>query len=295
MASKKTGSSRKKTAAKKKTSHYPVVRGAQLEISTGLPGTLSQKVVYVDRELSKMNRRLYRHARNYQVKVDLHPDATGKYQVFALRDDWAVSKGLQMAYQMYLETTSEERAVTNSARWEDFRTELGISADQFVATFHDGISTQPLITGEFELSRVQDDAGVDRTFTWDDTPTATQFGILTEYDKAGNAERTPTNATGDVPYRVLNDELRQQTAADLQNKGNSPPYDTFGVNAGGPFVNVGNLGAFAGSQRLSTGFFNAPCGFVLIVAPAASDQGTSVMFEVKAGDYKGVHAPSMLE
>lgn len=295
MASKKGMRTTKKTGAKKKTSHYPVVRGAQLEIASGLPGTLTQKVVHVDQELSKLNRRLYRHARYYQAKVDLHPDAQGNYLVFALRDDWAVQKGLQVAYHNYVNETKEERAVTQGARWEDFRTYLGLSADQLVSTLHDGIGTQPLTSGEFSLSRVTDSAGVARTFTWDDTPGATEYSILAEYDKAGNAIREPTIATNQAPYAGLNDELKDQTAVDLQNRGEQPPYDANGVNAGGPFVCVGVLGTSAGSQRLSTGFFTAPCGFILIVAPTAADQGTDILFEVKAGDYKGVHAPSMME
>lgn len=285
-----------KRSTKKNARHYPVVRGGQLEIATGNPGTVTQKVVFVDRELSKANRRLMRHARYYSAKIDLHPDATGVYKVFALRDDWAVQKGLQLAFQMYQESTKEERALGQVARWEDFRTRFPFTADQLVSTFHDGtLASIPLASGEFVESRVTDDAGVIKAFSWG-AATASAYSILGEYDKVGNAQESPDSGTGSVPYAGMNDELKDQTVADLESLGDLPPYSQNTVNANGMFVQVGVLSAgTAGVQRLSTGFFTAPCGIVVIEAPTPGDEGTKLIYEVKAGDYKGVHAPSMLE
>ena len=82
---------------------------------------------------------------------------------------------------------------------------------------------------------------------------------------------------------------------DLQNDGNNPPYDA-ASNASDPFVYVGTIGAVAsGQQRHSTGFFDAPCGIVVITTSAPSAINSTLSFEVQAGDYKGVNAPSMLE
>ena len=44
---------------------------------------------------------------------------------------------------------------------------------------------------------------------------------------------------------------------------------------------------------MSTGYFTAPCGFVVIYS--TSGNVGNLTFEVKSGDYKGVHAPSMIE
>lgn len=279
--------------------HYPVVRHAQLEISTGLPGTQVGKLVQIDRELSKLNRRLYRQGRYYRAKIDLHPDATGNYLVFALRDDWAVQKAYQMAYAQYQKNTADERASLGNkqlARWEDFRVQVGgFNFDTLVSTLFDGTATVPLTSGTFDLAHVVDANDVRRSFTWSNTPTAGQYGLLVEYDKAGNAQITPQSSANLAPYVDIDSEVNDQTAADLQLDNREPPYDQGGVNANGEFVCVGVLGNAAGSQRLSTGFFTAPCGFVLIVAPTAADQGTDLLFEVQGGDYKGVNAPSMLE
>ena len=92
-------------AAKKSKTHYPVVRGSPIA-SGGAANTL----VDMARNLSVLNRRLYRYGRNYNVKVDVRHDYAGPaIEVFALRDDWAVQKAFQMAYQVYLDNVMEER------------------------------------------------------------------------------------------------------------------------------------------------------------------------------------------
>jgi hypothetical protein len=79
----------------------------------------------------------------------------------------------------------------------------------------------------------------------------------------------------------------------LQGAADNPPYDKNGVNAPTPWVKIAELGATGGAQRLSTGYFTAPCGFVVIYS--TSGNVGNLTFEVKSGDYKGVHAPSMIE
>jgi len=81
----------------------------------------------------------------------------------------------------------------------------------------------------------------------------------------------------------------------LQQDGNNPPYSV--TSDSDPYVKVASLyfrpGA-TGMQRLSTGFFDAPCGiFVLKMNNALSND--SVKLTVKAGDYKGVAASKMCQ
>ena len=111
--------------AKKKSRHYPVVTKSPLS-----NGAAANTLVDTARCLSVMNRRLYRFGRNYEVKIDLRNDHVGQVQVFALRDDWAVQKAFQMAYQEYLDNTMQERENLSSnmiARWEDFRVRDGLT------------------------------------------------------------------------------------------------------------------------------------------------------------------------
>ena len=236
--------------------------------------------------------------RYYKVKIDVDQQATGNYEVFALRDDWAVQKAYQMAYKMYLENTADERerlASSQIARWEDFRVDHGLTGNELVPVVHNILTSGGnLVGGEFELSNVVDSTDTQRSFTRG-TPSATEYGLLQEFDKAGNQQVTPSNLVSGGPYENINSEVNTQTMDDLQGDGNTPPYDTTIVNASFPFVRIATLGAAAGAQRLSTGYFTAPCGIVIVVGSGSNWNSNNLMFEVAKGDYKGVHAPSMLE
>ena len=278
--------------------HYPVVRTANLANISGVPQ--NDRLIQVDRHLAKLNRRLYRMGRYYQLKIDIDPTFAGDFEVFALRDDWAVQKAFQMAYKAYMDNTSEERKQLGSgqvARWSDFRVSTGVTgADQTVPLLYDGAGTPVTLTaGEFDFAQVADDAGTLRTFTWGASG-ASSYSILEEYDKAGNAQANPQSTSADMPYAGLDTEMDSNVAAELQTDNNLPPYDQAGVNAASPWVKICELGSAAsGVQRLSTGYFTVPCGIVVLRGVGAASNDALISFTAKSGDYKGVHAPSMLE
>jgi hypothetical protein len=119
--------------------------------------------------------------------------------------------------------------------------------------------------------------------------------MLAEYDLAGNAQTTPSSVPAAGPYEDINTEVNAETMDDLQGDNNSPPYDQTSVAANTPWVKVAELGLQSSAQKLSTGYFTAPCGIVVIRGVGAASNDAKLSFTVKAGDYKGVHAPSMLE
>ena len=98
-----------------------------------------------------------------------------------------------------------------------------------------------------------------------------------------------------MPYDDLMADDDAAMAEALQVRGNAPPYDADGVLQASPWIKVGTL-TTGSSQKLSTGYFNAPCGFVILKPSGTPNvpEG-SLQWTVKAGDYKGVHAPSLLE
>lgn len=297
MASKKSTTRKNKKSAAKK--HYPVVRESFLG---SVDENAAVRILDTARALSVLNRRLYRYARVYPVSISMRPQATQQVDVYALRDDWAVHAGLKMAYQQYLKNTADERKNlgTQVARWEDFRVDDGIAGphNTLLPKLHDPTFTGAgtlLSQGEFALSNVVDQANVKRIFTWG-TPGGGAYGILQEYDKSGNAQGDPSAPTLDAPYVDIDSEVNEGTHDDLQADGNLPPYDQSGVNAGTPWVKIASLGAgAAGQQRLSTGFFNAPCGLVVLVGNGLDWDSDQMMFEVQKGEYKGVGGKSLLE
>lgn len=287
--------------AKKNSRYYPVVKQAPISA-----GASANTLVDGARFLSVLNRRLYRFGRNYSMKVDVRPDYAGSaIEVFVLRDDWAVQKAFQMAYQHYLDNTADERetmANTQVARWEDFRVQDGLilAGGKNIAypVLHtDSAGAVPLTAGEFVDSKVVDNAGTQRTFTWG-APGATQYGVLQEYDKAGNSSQDPSSFVSGVngPYADIDATKDAATYDNLEDDGNQPPYDRDGVNTLSPWVRIAVLGSSAaGVQRLSSGFFTAPCGLILLKGFTETSEAYSVEIEAKSGDYKGVHAPSMIE
>jgi hypothetical protein len=289
-------------AKNRKDEHYPVVREGRMQF-TG-PFVVPQVEVNIEQYLSKVNRRLYRQSRSYTMKIDIDATAGQTYNVYALSDSWMNERALKMAYAMYLENSEDERdrlKGTQVARWEDFRVVSGTNYQklnplQFTLPGSGPPSPVELATGEFINTMVVDAAGVNKGFTWG-ASSSSRYSILEEYDKAGNAQTSPSTSTGDVPYDDLMADDNAVMATALQTFGNSPPYDATGVSADRTWVNVGTLSAGA-AQRLTTGFFKAPCGIVLITAGAAGDEIVAtgpLSWTVKAGDYKGVHAPSLLE
>jgi hypothetical protein len=287
--------------ARTKDKHYSVVRSGRLFRQS--PDPIGPKVeVAFEQLLSKTNRRLYRQSRFYTVKLDLDPNATRSIDIFALADSWMVERALQMGYDMYLENSAAARDRLKNgqlARWEDYRviSGAGITIVNPMQYAQDGTPDE-LTGGEFSITEVEDAAGVTKTFSWGPS-FSTRYGLLEEYDKAGNASTSPTVSTGDMPYDDLMADDSAAMGQDLQDRGNQPPYDANGVNATKTWVKIATLDAASTAQKLSTGFFTAPCGIVLIadhldpaVQPVAE---ADIQWTVKAGDYKGVHAPSILE
>jgi len=284
-------------AQKRKDEHYPVVRKGRVSRQT--PAVNPNVQVMLGDFLSKTNRRLYRQSRNYVAKIDLDAAAVQPIDVYVLNDSWMTERALKMAFDMYMLNSQDERdrlKENSIARWEDFRVTSGITADfADPAQFNNSLVLTRLTAGEFPDTRVFDAAGAGKFFTWG-AATVSRYSIPEEYDKAGNAQASPQTSTNDVPYDDLMADDDAAMAADLQNLGNLPPYDSNGVNGDRQWVKVASL-ATGATQRLSTGFFNAPCGIIVLAAPNLTDivNANTLSWEVKAGDYKGVHAPSMVE
>ena len=296
MAAKKANT-KKRTTSKKKASYYPTVRGSKLGHQFA---ALNIRVLHVDRALSRLNRRLYRQSKYYSVKIDLDNDDANQYKVFALRDDWAVQKSYQLARRAYLDNIKEEQAMIGKdmvARWDDFRVLTGLNHQEIYPVLHDEtLNPTALVGGEFEDSGVVDSSNNTKLFTWGPASAST-YSILAEYDTAGNAQGSPESPLTTTPYSDLNTEVNDTTVQRLTQRGNDPPYDKDGVNGTRPWVEIATLGGTGGVQKLSTGYFCAPCGIVVIQRADGNLNWVpeNLSFEVKAGDYKGVHAPSMLE
>ena len=279
-----------------KADYYPVQRHVNLRSSAT---EADYYVLDVARNLSVVNHRLYRQGKTYNVKVDLNPGASATtYSVFALVDTWYIQKAWQLAKATYDRSTADERALmskNNIARWEDFRVDAGLSGHaggQLIpAPFSNAMASAADTAGEFELSRITlADGTTQRTFSWG--ADATAFNIITEYDASGNTDFSPSTLPSSQPYDETDGDVSADQISDLAAIGNAPPYDASAFNSR-VWVRVGVLDA-GPDGKLSTGYFHAPCGLV-VVQPAAASTAitTQLSLTVQAGDYKGVKAMNM--
>jgi len=280
---------------RKNSKRYPVQRELSVKSPSPVP---ANSFVDTAALMSQTNHRLYRQSRYYEVSISIDANVADgtTVDVYALADTWMVQKALEMAKTAWDESNAEEKMMLNGrvARWNDFRVETGLTGFGGLESvnFLKGTLASTAITGgEFVNSQVVDQLGTTKTFTWGG-PTATKYSIIEEYDASGNTDQDPSApATG--PYNGLLPNLEAGAAAALQNDGNNPPYNRIDIGQA-IWVKMGTLHLAPGRQRLSTGFFTAPCGFVAMTGTGFLDN-PDIQVTVKSGDYKGVHAPSMLE
>lgn len=284
-----------------KADYFPVVRS--MTVASGGSVVGRNQLLDVGRMLSVFNHRLYRQGKRYHVKVDFtnasgdaNADAPRQIEVFALADTWMNQKAWQMARGMYEDAMADERSTMGegqSARWEDFRVNAGVPGLHIMQPYRYDVSLNgaPDAAGEFVNSQVIRADGTAMTFTYGASGGNT-YGILEEYDKYDNT--AVVNATNDGAYANLMNENDEAAADLLKTSGDQPPYDRNSINTS-PFVKVATLTRDQmGSQRLSTGFFAAPCGLVIIRTSNNNHTLTDELtLTVKAGDYKGVSADNM--
>lgn len=298
---------------KKPLEFFPIARKCELQFLGAVP----QATGYGDAGaiLSRLNNRLYRYGKLYDIKLDLSAAATPGtvFSVYSLSNTWYVQKAFEEAMDNYDMAYADEVSninKTNIARWRDFRIRYGSSASYGGAAgaiqaaypvVHNvpntpGAPGNGITSGQFADSVVEDSAGNTKRFTWGPASNSNQYNVMEEYDLAGNQERSPDIGTGDMPYETLLADSSTVEASALQTDGQDPPYGATAFP--NVWVKVGELTVgTAGQTKLSTGFFTAPCGLFVIESSGGNvsgDLGDNLTIEVKAGDYKGVRAHNMM-
>lgn len=304
MARRSTTSHAKKNVAndpsyrKLKGDYYPVVRSFEI----GTQGNCDHMIGDVGQCLSKVNHRLYRQGKTYSIKLDLSANASaGVYEVYALMDSWFIMKAWQMARATYLKATADERKQmgTSTARWEDFRVATGLTlANQVVAEpllYSDTGAGVRFTIGEFVNSEVfLESDGTSRVFSFGQGDAFT-FGMLEEYDRTNDVDDDPQGTTSSTEaYAGVDSDVDGSQRAALGNSGNDAPYNSTAM-PGAVWVKVAELRNDSPNvAKLSTGFFNAPCGLFYVKPPTPTFTfDNEISLTVQAGDYKGVKAHNL--
>lgn len=306
MATRYTKKARKEDPSYKryKPAYYPVQRTFQIGPITQGPYAPVPWFLSIPRGLSEMNHRLYRRSYTYTAKIDIDNDASvdgNTVDVYVLANTWYVANAIGAARAAYDRALEEERASLNSdqqARWMDFIPSNGVSS-QLLGAFAspDATAQTARDNGEHVNSRVVDANGNTKEFILRGGSSLGAWDIFEEYDKAGNPDTSP-DSSGGGSYGGLKSDYNATERTHVEQDGDQPPYGASfsGVAGGNIFVKVATLNLNGtGSQRLSTGFFDAPLGYVWLSGVGSTFPSGKISCTVKAGDYKGTHALSLTE
>ena len=276
-----------------------------MQIGQAAPVIGDTRVSVAD-NLSRMNHRLYRQGMTYSVKVNLEPTSTQTVDVYALNPNWIFSAAWKKAYEVYLNATAEERDVAKkagiAAKWHDFR--VGIAAAGTGAglplIYTENRASQLLSDGDFSGSIVgsPDSPSGEKAFTAVGAPSTTAYNIFDQFALSYRPDVGVTDIEVEtaVPYDGLTGEsdLNALEFENEQDNGNLPPYSTGVPQTSAPFIKIAQLQVGTGTEasgRLTTGFFDAPLGLIILENYAPTDtDNADIIVECQAGDYKGVKA-----
>ena len=311
---------RKKSTASKQT---PAVRHLRYDlVNSENPGTETSHFIDIARDLSRLNRRLYRQGRSYHVKritvVSTNtfgaanpPQNAGRISVSAAPNSWvargAHSRGLKTFNLMNKEATHN---LTNdvSGKWSDFKVYL--SNDHFTNGNAVPIDNggNGATTGEWTYSSYISPDGTTSSDTFRihllgptlGLPGALNaVGLIQSFgDTRATVDYDQPNVPGDASDDPLLNVFDYGTTIDevvnqLEAANDSPPYDLDDYPGGDtlmPKPIVMSETSIPDGRGVMSGF-EALCGLleVEITSPIASDT-YSVLVEISAGNYRGIKA-----
>ncbi len=292
-----------KKSTKKVKRHYPCQRTIQLRDLDTNPGIAGGRLLRGANLLSGANRRLYREARLYNMKLDIEPGtalASAGVSVYVLRDTWDLHGAYKMAMQKFYNAMKEELTAAGArGRWHDFRVLPDFQGPELAGVVNAPSGGSPSMTDsdvfqETDISAVVDQSGAGRTFSLSaQTTTSTQYGIMSEWSFSDRINDDPASASVNLAYDGLDPGQDEANYDAIRTQGNTPPYDTDAPLS--QWRRVGTIRETAsGVSKLSTGYFEAPLGIVVLISSifTADKQSYSLHATFQKGDYKGVNAPA---
>lgn len=320
---------RSKKSRAKKNSHSPSVRHLRYQLTANQAET--SHFIDLARDLSLVNRRLYRQGKHYFVKkitVTSRNSNNGLVSVSAAPTSWIVSAAWKKAFRLWNSMREGHGGAPGSglprgvtpAKWADFKVYL--STDHRSATMPLPIDNgnNAVITNtsewiyarfvspdgtagadEFEAHLLGPDVGSAGAFT--------SVGIVQGYKESRRTVMQDTSgAEIDTDSWMINlfddGTTLDEVADDLKEDGDLPPYDLDSYTGGAsnmPKPIVQQMKSLVQSAALPNsapsivlGSVQAPCGLLEFELQSDSDSDTfDVLIEVAEGAYKGVKALDM--
>lgn len=314
--------------ASKKTAKTPAVRYLRYELTnSGTPGTETSHFIDIAKDLSAVNRRLYRQGRRYHVKkvtivsrntnaitpgVDAASSA-GFISASCAPESWITQQAWHRGFKLWQQM--QKKALTGTASdlrgtWNDFKVYLtSTHATSSMLTPKDNGGNN-LKLGDWSYS---DFISPDGTTTTDEfyacllgdhvgsVGSYTSIGLVKSYGESrATVSQRPTPDTGavdsDDPLINLFDDgtHMDEIIEKMQTDGEDPPYDIDeypGDDGNMPKPIVVQHTTLGTDGRATLSGFEAMCGLVEFEAssPIANDV-YSVLVELAPGSFRGVKA-----
>lgn len=302
--------------AKKMARYFPTQRTIRLFEKDN--AVADRRLVEANRLLTIANRRLYRQSYVYPMKVDIDAasaEATAGVEVYVLRDSWDLHGAYRYAMEQFYNANKEELQRPGAAgRWLDFRVQTsnfnpaagGELVIPGLTSLTSGaippVATAGQSSNDFDYSTVVDADGNTKAFTLDVTSTATRYGIIKEWQTKDQVDADPQGSSTTMSYDGINADEDGENYTILRSNGAAVPYSsTMDLSI---WTKVCTLQADSASQKLSSGFFDAPLGIVMLQSTSFVNATTgvppgdpprpvrelAVTVSFQKGDYKGVKA-----
>ena len=306
--------------AAKKT-RQPAVRYLRYELTnSGSPGTETSHFIDLARDISAINRRLYRQGRTYHVKrvtvisantPNSAPGAENRISFGTIPESWVAQQAWHRGFKTWTKMQKEAQAQAAGdvrATWNDFKVSLSTdfaSATKLVPLDNGGNAVD---YGEWIYSRLVSPDGTtgDDIFNLhmlgDHVGSVGAWGSVGLIKSYGESRATVNAGDPNVPGNVSDDPLVNvfdygttidEVLDDMEAHNDLPPYEISNypgddANMPKPLV-VQDTCIVDG--KATVGGFKAMCGLVEIETKSsvASDV-FSVLVELAPGNYRGIAA-----
>lgn len=324
---KKSTSKRSRSTAKK---NEPALRYLRYDLqNSGTAGTETSHFIDLARDLSRVNRRLYRQGRDYHVKkITVVSRNTGQSQGPSGASDFAVQAGFVSASVVHSTWVSQKAWQRGFKTWQLMNKEASHSISNSVGgTWSDfkvymtddmrtGTTLSPIDNGgnawdagEWTYSKFVTPDGTTGSDAFvahmigghnGSAGSRTSVGLIRSYGESRatvspNAPETPGTIKDDPLVNVFDygtaiDEVLEDYMEDADN----PPYELTnypGGAANGQKPSVVQMSTLGTDGKCTLGGFTAMCGLIEIesTSPIANDV-YSVLVELAPGKYRGIKA-----
>jgi len=317
--------------ASKKRTKTPAVRYLRYHLTNSEnAGTETSHFINLARDLSAVNRRLYRSGKNYHVKritvvssntiAGVYTAAglsaqqnAGRFSVSVIPDSWTSRAAWNRGKRTWMEmqkVATEQAAGDIKATWNDFKVDMSTDFRSAAKLVPIDNGNNPVTIGEWIESRLVSPDGTtgEDTFSLhmlgDHTGGVGAWGSVGLIKSYGESRATVNAGDPNVPGTVSDDPLVNvfdygttidEVIQDMESHNDLPPYDItnyVGGDANMPKPIVVQDGSIA-DGRLTLGSFSALLGQLEIECTSPIDGDVySVLVELAEGSYRGIKGES---